>query len=158
MKSTHAQVAALIKKELKKQGIKCKVKSSIFVGGDDVGVRIFDQPISVALKIEKYCSQFQAGRYSIDSDMYEYSNDRNDIPQVKYVSLWNELSLELKSEMYVFFKNFYNWEEFPETFQDAQKYQIDERKWESVGMFIESQRAQIIFWKAKRPRIRLQAA
>ncbi len=159
MKTEAAQAAAMIRKELKKQGIECNVKSKNFTGGDSVSVTVYDQSDAAMNKIKKYCGQFEAGRFCHYSDMYEYSNDRSDVPQAKYVSVRNAISDELYNEMYLYFKSFYrSWKDFPETYQEARKIQIKPEHFESVEMYVQNSWHQKDFWKSKRPRIRLTAA
>ncbi len=159
MKSAHAQVAALIKKELKKHGIKCTAKSKEFTGGDSVTVTVFDQSNETMEKINKFCKKFNGGRFCPFQDLYEYSNEKSDVPQTKYLFINNEYTEELKSEMYLFFKNYYQtWADFPATYNEGKRMKIRDRSNDTVQEFFYSTHARKTFWKAKRPRIRLTAA
>ena len=87
-----AQVAKLIKAEIKKYGIKCTAKSSNYSMGDSVRVNVTDQPPWVMAKIKEFTSQFEYGHFNGMEDIYEYSNSRDDIPQTKFLFIENECS------------------------------------------------------------------
>lgn len=117
MKSSQAQVAALIKKSLKAHGIKCKVKSSSFSMGDSVDVTVWDQlPATMAL-IESEFAKYQYGKFNGMEDIYEYSNDREDIPQTKYLHINNKVSAEIKQAAWDWTRaNFGGFEKSPEDY------------------------------------------
>jgi len=95
MKSSQSQVAAIIRKELKKFGISAKVTSKGYSMGDSVNVSVTDQPPWVVAKIRDFCEPFQYGHFNGMEDIYEYSNSREDIPQTKYLNVQNYFSDEL---------------------------------------------------------------
>ena len=97
-KSTQAQAAAMIRKELKKHGIKATVKSQSASMMTAVRITVYNQIPATAQKIEDYCNQFQYGSFNGMEDIYEYSNSRDDLPQVKYVTFINEISEEIKDK------------------------------------------------------------
>ena len=83
--SEQAQAAKQIKTILKKAFPKTKFKvvSDSFAGGDSVDIRWEDGPTDDAVR--ELTHQYQEGHFNSMEDIYEYSNDRNDIPQTKYV-------------------------------------------------------------------------
>ena len=53
-KTEAAQVAAIVKAELRKHGIACSVRSSNFSMGDSVSVRVYDQMPATVAKIREF--------------------------------------------------------------------------------------------------------
>jgi len=91
--SSQAAAAAAIKAELKAlfPETKFSVTSESFSMGDAVRVHWMDGPSGrlVDLVVNKY----EYGHFDGMTDMYEYSNRRDDIPQVKYVSTQRVLTV-----------------------------------------------------------------
>ena len=85
MKTRHALAAKEIKKILKKEfpGIKFSVKSEGFANGSSVGVNWDNGPSTQ--QVEPHIKHFQYGHFNGMEDIYEYSNNREDIPQTKYL-------------------------------------------------------------------------
>lgn len=98
--STHAAAAKAIRSELKKLGIKAKVRSESFAGGNAVNIEIEDASPSLYSQVEKVANKYQSGHFDSMNDIYEYSNVNDDIPQVKYVSVTRYFSEELKQRAY----------------------------------------------------------
>lgn len=98
MKSTHAQAASAIRAELKIvfPDIKFSVRSESFAGGNSVEVSYQDGP--PVKEVEKFVDKYQYGHFNGMEDLYEHTNDRNDIPQVKYTRVQREVS-EANREM-----------------------------------------------------------
>lgn len=94
-KSNHAGAAASIKAELKKQFpfTKFSVKSEGYSMGDSVRIYWTDGP--QVDSVEKISSKYQYGSFNGMEDIYEYTNNREDIPQAKYVFEDRTLSDEL---------------------------------------------------------------
>jgi len=115
---THAAEAAkIIRKELKAMGIKARVTSKTYSGGNSVDVDMIDQPRATVDAVKKMCAKFEYGHFNGQIDCYEYSNVRNDIPQVKYLFVRNEASAETKERLYQEMRN--GWaggEELPATY------------------------------------------
>ena len=95
----HAEVAKTIRKELKKNfsNTKFKVQSSGFAGGDDVRISWTDGPTEQ--EVNKIVSKYQYGSFDPMRDLYEITNDRKDITQVKYVLCQRTLSNEFVIEI-----------------------------------------------------------
>lgn len=90
---TQAALAAkAIRAELKKAfpSIKFQVVSKNYSMGDSVGIRYTDgvPTDEVRAIVDKY----QYGTFNGMIDLYECDNDRNDIPQTKYVQVSRDLS------------------------------------------------------------------
>jgi len=86
MKTKSAKVANIIKKELKKEykDIKFKVRSDNFSQGNSVNIFWIGGPTRE--KVEAIVGNYQYGHFDGMEDIYRYSNRRDDIPQVKYIS------------------------------------------------------------------------
>lgn len=112
--SEHAQVAKLIRAELKKNGIVGKVRSEGYRGGNSVGVTLSDLPPWTIAEIEKYCAQYQYGQFDGMTDYYEFNNVNKDIPQVRYVTVTCEFSDGVKDAAYQHIKSLH-----PEDFAGA---------------------------------------
>lgn len=97
--SNHAMAAKAIREELKKAfpEVKFSVKSDSFSGGDSVDIRYTDGPASK--KVEAYTDKYQYGHFNGMIDMYESSNRRDDIPQVKFVHVSREISKEVNEKI-----------------------------------------------------------
>jgi hypothetical protein len=93
-KTTHARAAAEIRRILKEAfpDTKFSVRSKSFAGGDAVNIGWTDGPTSSAVR--KLTRDFQYGHFDGMIDSYEYSNSRDDIPQVKYVMEQRTISEE----------------------------------------------------------------
>lgn len=157
MKSQHAQVAALIKKELKAYGIKCKAKSSSFSMGNSVHVKVYDQTPETMAKIESAFSKYQYGHFDGMTDMYEYSNTSDDIPQTKYLSISNETSDELHQACWDYIKaSISGFDESPDNSQEAYNFwhdNGDNGQWWINRILTEKGG----FWTTYKPRRRLAA-
>lgn len=119
--SSHAAAAKLIRSELKKHGIKGRVTSSTFAGGNSVSVYLKGAPPWTRKAIGEFADQFQYGRYDGMQDIYEYSNSRDDIPQVKYVSVTNQFTDDMHQKAYEYLLNTMQaYLDFPPAYKDAQ--------------------------------------
>lgn len=91
MLSTQAEVAKLIRKELKEKfpEIKFNVRSRSFSGGDDVNI---DYTNGVpADEIRKITNKYQAGSFDGMTDMYNYDYDKTG-PTSKYIFVNRHIS------------------------------------------------------------------
>ena len=95
-KSPHAMAASTIRTELKSvyPNTKFEVKSDCFSGGDAVRVAWIDGPTVEML--DNVVSKYQYGHFNGMEDIYVMSNNRNDIPQTKYVSTSRTMSQETR--------------------------------------------------------------
>lgn len=93
-KSCSANCATAIREELKKEfpNVKFSVKSSNFAGGDSVHVEWSNGPTT--LEVSKFTSKYQYGRFDGMTDMYEYSNSIEGLPQSKYVQTQRAINPE----------------------------------------------------------------
>ena len=92
----HAQAAKQIRAALKAAypKIAFRVTSKSFSGGNDVWVRWTDGPTDEA--VDALIRKHQYGHFDGMIDLYEYTNRRDDIPQVKYVMTQRNDSAEAR--------------------------------------------------------------
>jgi hypothetical protein len=99
MKSNHAAAAAMIRKHLKANNIKARVRASSYSMGSSVTVTILEDVLpATADVIRGYVNQFQYGSFDGMTDSYDYDNRREDLPQVKFTFVELERSDEIKAE------------------------------------------------------------
>lgn len=97
----HAQVAKLIKAELRQHGIKCTVKSSSFSMGNSVDINVENQPPWVMEAIKKQTDKYEYGSYCHYQDIQTTKNRDFDGPQTKYLTINNYYTEELKQAAWV---------------------------------------------------------
>lgn len=99
MKTTAAQTAKAIKKELGKEfpAVKFSVKSQVYSGGSSVDVEWTDGPTTE--QVETIVGKYEYGHFNGMDDMYEISNSREDIPQVKYVMTRRSMSQQVQEQL-----------------------------------------------------------
>lgn len=98
-KSGHAATAAAIREELKNtfKGFKFSVTSEQFAGGDAVRIGWINGPTTS--EVEKITGKYQMGHFNGMEDIYEYSENPLNLPQVKYVTERREFSEEVKKQI-----------------------------------------------------------
>lgn len=94
MKTTHAQASKMMKAELKKAypETKFSVRSESFAGGNAIRIEWTEGPQEKDVK--QITDKYQYGSFNGMIDCYEYTNSRDDIPQVKYVSTNRKITAE----------------------------------------------------------------
>lgn len=99
IKAEVAQAAKEIRQELKQffPGTKFKVTSDNYSGGNAVRVKWVDGPRSK--EVEVVVGKYQYGHFDGMTDSYEYTNRRNDISQVRFVSTSRELSDDYRASI-----------------------------------------------------------
>jgi len=95
-KSSHAAAAQQIREKLKAAfpEVKFSVTSDSYSGGNSVHVEWKDGPTTSM--VEDISGAYQYGSFDGMTDMYNNTNDRDDIPQVKYVQERREMSAETR--------------------------------------------------------------
>ena len=98
--SIHAETAKAIRTELKKVFplIKFTVTSQTYSGGNSVHISWNDGPTSE--RVGQVVYKYQYGHFNGMEDIYENSNRRDDLPQVKYVQVRREVSEETKQNIF----------------------------------------------------------
>ncbi len=102
--STHAQAAKLMRQELKQAfpTIEFSVRSQSYAGGNSIHVEWQDGPKTK--DVQKITGKYEYGHFDGMQDCYEYSNVREDIPQVKYVQDRREVSETIKDQVFEYLK------------------------------------------------------
>lgn len=122
MKTRSAQCAAAVRSELKKAfpDLKFRCTSQNFAGGNAVRVEYEDQTAETHEAVEQLLAKYEYGHFNGMEDLYEYSNVRDDLPQVKYLSVTNNMSDQKRQELYSRLRQ--NWEggeDLPEKYDDG---------------------------------------
>ncbi len=119
--SDHAHAAKMIRAELKKNGIKARVKASTASMTSSVDIYLTDCLAPWTLKeIKTFCDKFQYGHFDGMQDLYEYSNTNDDLPQVKFVFVHNGRTDEDRQRAYDYLRTgFAGYENAPAKYEDA---------------------------------------
>lgn len=121
--SNHAAAAKMIRQYMKANGFVGRVNAEAYSMGSSVRVYVQDLPPARLEELENYAGQFEYGHFDGMIDLYEYSNVREDIPQVRFVFVNNEISAEMRQRIWDFFRGYYNgMDDAPENAQDAGLY------------------------------------
>ena len=124
-----AKVAAQIRKHLKANGVTAKVSSSNYSGGNSVRVLLFNPLPATRQQVEAYTSQFEYGKFDGMTDSYDYSNIRDDIPQVRFLFVNAEYSDDMHQDCWEWIITYYNLQNAPASFREASNYRCE------LGMF-----------------------
>jgi len=118
--SETAKCSKAIREELKKEfpGVKFKVNSE---GGSAINIYYVDGPSYES--VDKVVGKYEMGHFDGMTDIYEYDNRREDIPQVMYVFTTREISLEYGQEALEEFNKYWNREEKPNIY-DSYHFEI----------------------------------
>jgi len=121
--TNHAAAGKIIRAFLKKEGIPGRVRGCAFAGGNAVDVYLENQTPAIREKVEAFANQFQYGNFDGMIDLYEYTNRRDDIPQVKFVFVKNELLGDLKQKIWNYLLAAYvGMEDAPKDAKDADNF------------------------------------
>lgn len=98
--SRHAAAAKAIRQDLKKAFgiVKFEVRSQAYSGGTSVRVDWVDGPTTE--QVREIVGKYQYGGYNWMGDIYENTNSRIDLPQVKFVQWQREISEKTKKECF----------------------------------------------------------
>lgn len=108
MKTQAAQAAAMIRKHLKANGVAARVTSSNYSMGCSVSVKLVDALPATKEAVALYCSQFAYGSFDGMTDSYNMTNNRNDIPQAKFVQVTVDYSPEIREAAQAYASKFAN--------------------------------------------------
>ena len=105
--SQHAAAAKAIRAELKKAFPKTKfsVRSESYSMGDAVRVSYNDGPTLDS--VDEIIRKYQYGKFDGMSDCYEYTNDRTDIPQSKFVTAQRTLTDDIYQTVLAEFSKYF---------------------------------------------------
>lgn len=116
--STWAQVAKLCRQYMKANGIKGKASSETYSGGTSVRVYVQDQTPEAKAQLESEFAKYEYGHFDGMTDCYEYNNQRDDIPQVKFLFVENACSAELKQKIWTFIREHYDTGSLSDTYSE----------------------------------------
>ena len=153
MKSEAAQVANLIKTELKKNGINCRVKSSNYAGGNSVRVYVANELPGSINKITAFCSKFQQGTFDGMTDCYISTNYRTDIPQVKFVFVDNEFSPQIKQSAWEFIRRYYALPDVPDNYDDIHNTWLANFQMYATTLVYRELANESAFWAQHKPSV-----
>jgi len=105
--SSHAAVAKAIRQYMKANGIPGRVTSNSYAGGSSVNVSVEDLAPDVSEKLKEFADQYEMGHFNGMEDIYEYSNSRDDIPQVQFVFVQNRPSEAMRQKIWDFARSYY---------------------------------------------------
>lgn len=94
-RTTHAECARYIRKELKAAGLKAKVRCMTYSMGSSVYVTLIDPRPGIVRMWNLLLDKYQYGHFDGMTDSYNYDNSRDELPQVKHVSVQANYSPEI---------------------------------------------------------------
>lgn len=83
--SDHAAAAKAVRAFMKAQGIKGTVKAARAAGTSSLTIRLDNGSPEQVATVTAFSDKFQYGHFDPMTDSYEYSNSRDDVPQVRYI-------------------------------------------------------------------------
>ena len=159
--SEHAKAAKIIRQELKANGIKGSVTSSTYAGGTSIRVSVENLAPWILERIERFTDKFEYGHFDGMTDCYEYSNSRDDVPQVKYLFVTCTFSDELRQQAYDYLRaNWGGYENHPESYDEARSlmgagHWVSDEVWQVLNGSWDATCSELKFWK--KPHVRLAA-
>ena len=99
-KTTHAAAALAIRQELKRRGIVGRVTSKSYSGGSSVDVHVTDLAPVVVRELREHFQQYAIGTFDGRDDSYNYTNRRDDLPQVQFVFVNSHISDALAARIW----------------------------------------------------------
>lgn len=105
--STPALAASAIRKELKAAfpAYSFKVTSQRYSGGSSVNVEAQDLSPEQSKIVKSIIDKYQYGSFNGMEDIYEITNNRDDLPQVQYVSYENGISDNMKKKVIAYMQS-----------------------------------------------------
>jgi len=137
MKTPHAKCAAAIRAELKKAypDLIFRCTSECFAGGDAVRVVYVDQPWERHKEIQDLLAKYEYGHFDGMTDCYYMSNRREDIPQVRFLNVDNDMSDAKRQEIYDRVRaKMEGGQDLPERYEDAH-YKDLQGQWVSTWVW-----------------------
>jgi hypothetical protein len=121
-----AQVAKLIRQQLKTNGIPARVTSENYSMGNSVRVALLNDPLPATVDaVKRETAKYQAGHFDGMQDLYEYSNRRDDIPQTKFLFVEAEYTAEIRQDVWDWLRErFAGFEGAPASYRNAGSYAL----------------------------------
>lgn len=130
--SSHAAAAKMIRTHIKSLGIKATVKASSYAYGSSIRAEVHNVCPAVRKELKSYVDQFQYGQFDVMTDCYHTTNNRQDIPQVKFTFLNVTYSNEIKQKAYEWVR------------EHCSGYKTSSEKFEEVTCWDKSESGQFI--------------
>ena len=135
---TAAIAAAEIRKALKDAGIKASVRSS---GGysSSITIATTDASPDTLSAITEIYRPFKYGTFDPVQDLYEYTNVRDDIPQVEYIHVDNKCSPELEKVLWQIARRLFGGcDELPADFETARDMKVEDgaQQYNTAGTYV----------------------
>ena len=90
--SRYARAGQMIRSFMREQGIAGSVTGQSYAGGSSINIHVEDTPPAALQALERFARQFEYGSFNDMEDIYEYNNVNDDLPQVSYVFVNNNIS------------------------------------------------------------------
>jgi hypothetical protein len=152
--SNHAAAAKQIRAELKKHNINAVVRAD-GKGTSSVDVYLVDALPATVEQVRAFARQYQYGHFDGMQDLYEYSNRRDDLPQVRFVTVHNRHSDEVRQAAWDYLRaEFAGFEDAP-----AEQYKAAGFNHASWGAFGDVLLWRVLtgqlghFWRQIKPRV-----
>lgn len=125
--SEHAAAAKQCRAFVKSLGLTGSTTSDSYSMGSSIRVRVNNATKEQQKQISDFCAQYQYGHFDGMQDIYETTNRRNDLPQVKYVFTEFDFSDDLKQAAYEWARAHLNYEgdteNLPALYTDVKHYE-----------------------------------
>jgi hypothetical protein len=151
-KTEAAQVAAIIRKQLKASGVIARVTSKTYSMGDSVTVELVNELPATVAKVKAYVNEFKGGNFNGMEDIYEYKKTQG--LNVKYLFVKSNYTDDMRQSAWSFAKaNYFGTDELHENYEKS--------AWESYnGDYVSTLVHRILtgsrkssFWTNYKPRI-----
>ncbi len=100
--SDHAAAAKAIRAELKRHGVKGRVRASSGSMTSSVNVDLENALPATLEAVKKFAGRYEMGHFDGMTDSYEYSNTNDDLPQVKFVFVNNDYTDDIRADAWAF--------------------------------------------------------
>lgn len=139
-----ARCAALIRAELRKQGVPARVRSSNFSMGDSVSVELLNDPLpATARRVEAFCGNLEDGHFDGMMECYEYARHSDGLPRAKYVQVSVNYSDAIRAEARAYLNTYWG--------ESRADWQRDQDVWACLNGTLGH------FWTDRKPHVRAGA-
>lgn len=154
MISEHAHAAKLIRKEIKSHGIKATVRAETASMTSSVNVYLENELPATVAAIEEFATKFQYGHFDGMTDSYEYSNKKEELPQVKFVFVNVSFTDSMKQAAWTHLRKWHiSLIDAPELYKDATNENFD-GEWGSTWVHRALNGSmECGFWNSYKPRV-----
>jgi len=105
--SRYARAGQMIRSFMREQGIVGSVRGQSYAGGSSINIHVEDMQPAALQALERFARQFEYGSFNGMEDIYEYNNVNDDLPQVSYVFVNNNISNGLRQAIWDFARGYY---------------------------------------------------